>query len=109
MKIGRAWLWTQGPGYELKYYETNVCNGNCTHGLGVQLDWARAFWDFYTNYSPAPLLNDLGLVFEAIYPWTPNGTTNAFYTEFYNGVESVMNSTWKSRFISVAAANGIDW
>jgi hypothetical protein len=97
------------PGYELKFYETQVCNGTCTNGLGVELDWARTLWDLYTNYSPAPLMNDLGLVFDEMHPWAASGTTNAYYIDFRDGVESALNSTWRSRFQSVAAANGIDW
>lgn len=102
-------LETGHTGFEAKYYETQICSGTCLNGIGVELDWARTFWDFHTNYSSAPSVNSTASVFEEIYPWTVSGMTKAYYTEFRNGVESVMGSTWESQFVNQAQANGVDW
>jgi hypothetical protein len=96
-------------GHEAKYYETNVCNGSCLNGLGVELDWARTFWDFYTNYSPGASVESIALVFDDIHPWPVNGLTDDFYTDFHNGVDNVMGATWETRFVGQAQSNGIDW
>ena len=93
-----------------KYYENNYCSGRCTSGVGVELDWAAAFWDFHTDLSGTrPSQTDMQTLLQAAFPWTVDGYTVYFYEfDFVPGVRWALGPAMGTRFEEKAKRNGID-
>lgn len=106
---GNVWNAEVGAaGQEDRYYETNGCSPFCTAGVGVELDWMRAFWDFYTDTGSHPSILDIADVFGANYPFVETDLTDEYYEDFVDAVYGETGISMGSRFVTVAQANGID-
>ncbi len=81
-------------------------------GYGVEIDWARAFWDFRTDTgSTKPGSMDMLQVYEDAYTYEINSLSCSagHYDDILDSVTSELGSSLGSRFDNKAGVNGADW
>jgi len=98
----------QGPTGGVDTYYEVVCGGNQANagGMGVELDWMRAWWDYHTNPEPG-FRPDTSVMVDEIAANSGWGQSDT-YQFITDGIESSSGAEQRQRWIQQAVWNGID-
>ncbi|MCR9159612.1 MAG: hypothetical protein ACE37F_04635 [Nannocystaceae bacterium] len=86
------------------------CSSSCC-GLGTEYDWARFYWDFRTNSGVKPSNLDPLFITESAHPYAWAGSDNCspgHYSDIEAEAQSQLSSSLFTRWVLLAAANGVD-